>query len=438
MKLVNLTLTFTLIAVIVTLSDPAFSQTNKIQDTGYVGIGTINPTGKLHVLENARNYYVNKAITGTSEDSQGINYILLHPSYNNQALGSHYVMGSISAIRGNTVSWNRKWLVEVNSSSAFTTDRASLTSHFEPAYLVTLYYGGTKYLAVSVANNSLIYGFSFTGYAENETFKIVKDEEVSNVSAFNGNETILLQSKLNIYSDTANILLEKGTSWFKRPNSYVKMNLDDNYPVIAYEQDAAYNNFISLEHAAYTQSNLCFGNTNASYSVINQRNSNIIESQRDLHIGATLSGKIIFEVGRSGTTVNSAMVIANNKNVGIGVDNPNYKLTVNGTIGARKVKVTQETWADYVFDASYQLPSLQNLRRYITEHKHLPGVPSEKEVKVQGIDLGQMNKILLSKVEELTLYILELEKRNQDMKADFREKMEDLSERISALEQNKL
>ena len=93
--------------------------------------------------------------------------------------------------------------------------------------------------------------------------------------------------------------------------------------------------------------------------------------------------------------------------VGIGTyKTSGNKLTVDGTIAARRVKVTQETWADYVFDNEYKLPGLQEVQHYITENKHLPEVPSAAEVEEKGIDVGEMNKILLKKVEELTLYLL--------------------------------
>lgn len=99
-------------------------------------------------------------------------------------------------------------------------------------------------------------------------------------------------------------------------------------------------------------------------------------------------------------------------NVVIGADNrPGYKLAVDGTIGARKVKVTQESWADYVFLPDYKLPTLEALERYVASERHLPGVPSAEEVKSNGVDLGDMNRILLEKVEELSLYIISLKKQ---------------------------
>lgn len=99
--------------------------------------------------------------------------------------------------------------------------------------------------------------------------------------------------------------------------------------------------------------------------------------------------------------------------LGIGtVDPGSHKLAVNGSIGARRVKVTQGTWADFVFHPDYELPSIFEVEHFIKENGHLPEIPSEKEVVQEGLDLGDMNKKLLQKIEELTLYIIDLKKEN--------------------------
>jgi hypothetical protein len=99
-------------------------------------------------------------------------------------------------------------------------------------------------------------------------------------------------------------------------------------------------------------------------------------------------------------------------NVGIGTsDTKGYKLAVNGKIRAQEIKVEATPWPDYVFSKSYRLPTLLETEKHIKENGHLPGIPSATEVKASGIDLGEMNAKLLQKIEELTLYIIDLEKR---------------------------
>jgi len=104
-----------------------------------------------------------------------------------------------------------------------------------------------------------------------------------------------------------------------------------------------------------------------------------------------------------------------NGNVGIGITNPQSKLAVNGTITAKEIKVTLTGWPDYVFGKNYNLMPLKELEQFITKNSHLPEIPSAAEVEENGVQLGEMNAILLKKIEELTLYILQLEKRLSDV-----------------------
>ena len=97
--------------------------------------------------------------------------------------------------------------------------------------------------------------------------------------------------------------------------------------------------------------------------------------------------------------------------IGIGTVAPQSELAVKGTITSMKVKVSQEGWADYVFDSSYRLASLKQVETFIQKNKHLPDVPSAAEVKKDGLDLGDNQAALLKKIEELTLYIIEQNKR---------------------------
>jgi hypothetical protein len=101
-----------------------------------------------------------------------------------------------------------------------------------------------------------------------------------------------------------------------------------------------------------------------------------------------------------------------NGNVGIGTSSPNQKLTVNGTIYGKEVKVDLNVpGPDYVFEKDYPLMSLEETKAYIDANKHLPEVPSAKEMEKNGVQLGEMNMLLLKKVEELTLNLIHLNER---------------------------
>lgn len=118
-------------------------------------------------------------------------------------------------------------------------------------------------------------------------------------------------------------------------------------------------------------------------------------------------------------------------NVGIGTTNPQAKLAVNGDIFSKKIKVTQTGWPDYVFHSSYKLLSLKDLESYIQRNNHLPDVPSATDVEKSGLDLGDNQALLLKKIEELTLYIIEQDKTIKEQN----NKINDLQNMNKKLEQ---
>ncbi|WP_147421013.1 hypothetical protein [Sphingobacterium siyangense] len=105
-------------------------------------------------------------------------------------------------------------------------------------------------------------------------------------------------------------------------------------------------------------------------------------------------------------------------NVGIGTNSPMAKLAVDGNILAKEIKVkTDITVPDYVFEPDYELNSLAYIADYVKTNKHLPEIPSAKEIKKDGLDLAEMNLLLLKKVEELTLHAIENEKKRNELEA---------------------
>ncbi|MFM9911086.1 MAG: hypothetical protein ACKVOW_17225 [Chitinophagaceae bacterium] len=111
----------------------------------------------------------------------------------------------------------------------------------------------------------------------------------------------------------------------------------------------------------------------------------------------------------------------NTGNVGIGTLNPTYKLSVNGDIRTKEV-VVETGWADYVFDESYKLRSLDEVEKYIGQNKHLPNIPSAKEVEEKGLRVGNIQKRMMEKIEELTLYIIEANKKIDRLEQMIKEK----------------
>jgi hypothetical protein len=147
--------------------------------------------------------------------------------------------------------------------------------------------------------------------------------------------------------------------------------------------------------------------------------------------------ELLFRNGASFVTPNSAnngyhhdYIVLQDGNVGIGTTTPTGgKLVVNGTIRAKEVKVenniaanefivNSSRWSDFVFEDNYNLPSLNHVESYIKENKHLPDVPSAKEVEEEGLSMAEMMKKQMQKIEELTLYVIEQNKQLSDLKKE--------------------
>lgn len=100
--------------------------------------------------------------------------------------------------------------------------------------------------------------------------------------------------------------------------------------------------------------------------------------------------------------------VINDGSVGIGTrQTTGYRLAVNGGVKAKEVRVESANWPDYVFNQHYKKLTLIELKKFIHINQHLPEIPSAKQVQDKGIQLGEMNNLLLKKVEELTLYLIE-------------------------------
>jgi len=99
----------------------------------------------------------------------------------------------------------------------------------------------------------------------------------------------------------------------------------------------------------------------------------------------------------------------------------NGNASVNGTITTKVVKVTPNGWSDYVFDSAYKLPSLAEIELYVKANKHLPDVVSAAQVQQKGVDLGENQAAQLKKIEELTLYMIELNKKVETLTKENRQ-----------------
>lgn len=131
------------------------------------------------------------------------------------------------------------------------------------------------------------------------------------------------------------------------------------------------------------------------------------------------------------------IVADNNGRVGIGTWSPDEKLTVKGKIHAEEVIIDLAVPVpDYVFEKTYDLKPLDEAKKYIDENKHLPEVPSAKEMEKGGVKVGEMEMILLKKIEELTLYIIELKSENTKVSETLHRMSQELTTLRQAMKNN--
>jgi len=129
------------------------------------------------------------------------------------------------------------------------------------------------------------------------------------------------------------------------------------------------------------------------------------------------------------------LTVVNNGRIGIGTTSPEKLLHVagqsqfngdmwvasanvyvNGEIHAKKFRATYNPWPDYVFDPDYELPGLCEIEHFVTTNRHLPGLPPAAQVEEEGFELAEMNGLLLKKIEELTLYLIDQQKEINALK----------------------
>ncbi len=110
-------------------------------------------------------------------------------------------------------------------------------------------------------------------------------------------------------------------------------------------------------------------------------------------------------------------------NVGIGYENfGTYKLAVNGSVRSKEIVVETANWPDYVFDEKYKLAPLNEVEKYIEQNKHLPNIPSANEIEQTGLHVGDIQKKMIEKIEELTLYIIAANKKIEKLEQQMNEK----------------
>jgi hypothetical protein len=160
--------------------------------------------------------------------------------------------------------------------------------------------------------------------------------------------------------------------------------------------------------------NVGIGTTNPSKGVLHVKGSFHVENNDGFQLFHVSSTKALVFVGKTAYTKWEAQAGQSN-----GVMNQNaYSLWVSDGIVSEDYAVAKvSSWSDYVFDKNYPLTSLEKLEQYLQQHKHLPAIPSEEEVKKNGYSLTSLNQGFLKTMEELTLYAIDQDKKNKQLAA---------------------
>lgn len=303
-------------------------------------------------------------------------------------------------------------------------------------YLSGNYYVDFNFSITATANNSKNY-VNPAWFTEWEIIdeplqgNIVADASISNsfgninasyISSYNGYVHNLSSSSLNSFNVTISQKLGIGTS-SPLGRLQVKGQLS--------EWDGATRMYLTNNASSHGRTNLILtGRVDAGnddwYFGSNARNSIVFNTNSGGFVGAV--GTERYSIQLNGANHNlgflstakanvPVMVLTQTGNVGIGTVSPQALLSVNGTAMAKKVKVSiaSTDWPDYVFKPTYQLRTLSKLEEFIKHNKHLPDVPSADEVGKNGVDLGENQAILLKKIEELTLYVIEQNKKSAEL-----------------------
>lgn len=180
-----------------------------------------------------------------------------------------------------------------------------------------------------------------------------------------------------------------------------------------------YNYGSAVTVSAVSQSGYTFSNWMEDDVVVSRDSNYTFSVTKDIALKAN------FAANNVGWFISGKNIFFNTGNVAIGTSNfeTNYKLKVNGTIKAKEINVTVENFPDYVFEDNYSLKTIEQVESYIRENKHLPEIPSAQEIEENGLSIGEMQAKLLQKIEELTLHLIDQNK-----------KIDQLSKRITKLE----
>lgn len=355
--------------ILVIFSSQLRSQSNTFPSTGNAGIGNTSPPAPLTITKNGVDDLGSspRSILQLLNGSSGKGLYLGYD--NSEQLGTIYPQGSSSGIAfwsHNGSSWGERMRIHTNGNVGIGT-----TNVPSDRFVVQ---GANSTSATEFGNTSS--GINYLQSYDRST------------AAFKSFEFFTSGSSATLHLDASgNVGIGTSTPGYKIEavsGSSLGFRLQTNNSSVAGPLMDLYDNGRTQE------------------SIISSTDGTVT----GMYIATYTNHPILFSTNHS----SAQAVLTTQGNMGIGTTTPAEKLSVNGNISAKKILVTQNGWPDYVFDRKYNLKSLTEVERFIVKNKHLPEMPSSTEVSQKGISIGDNQALLLKKIEELTLYMIQLRK----------------------------
>lgn len=377
------------------------SEKMRINANGHVGIGTTSPAGKLTVVVDT----LSRGLTIYSADGSS------HLPYSN---GYSYLAGKGIIFRTTAANTERVRITPGGRMGVGTASPAHQLHITGNARLDgrTLFFGAEQTLAGD--NSSALY---FDGSHSTVSRFTLRDKENAVYGSLYGS------------GDGANFgLLDGDGHWglIQAKDNYTSFRINNAEKMRIRGADG----FVGIN------------TTNPSHMLHVNSGSNgglvVVNDNGNTHIPWTNGWSYLSGAGVIFRTSNNSerMRISPNGNVGIGTTNPTSKLAVNGNVRSKEVLVELSNWPDYVFDDSYQLPTLIEEESFINENGHLSGFKSEAEME-GTITVGDVTKRQQEKIEQIMLHLIKMEKDNEAMKSEMKSmetEMEGMGTKMKSME----
>ena len=440
------------------LANLAFAQTNTFPTTGNVGIGTLSPNDILHVYAPTANTRLRLG------NNAGYDQLLYFNGSADWSMGIDYSNSNAFSIAAySSLAQNHRLTILNNGNVGIGTTSPSTLLHLKGAV-------NSNFLRIENATTSLSLGDNIGAiqfYSNDPTdFTAGVAASIHATAGPSGGEG-RLEFRTQMPSEgadptTSMIITQTGRVGIGTTSPNAKLEVKGDFLRL---QESAAGRTLDIYPSISGQTHrFTSGTTVAGYSFENNIGTLMtIASSGNVGIGTTSPDQLFHVAGTSGnhriaigetgtgrkvlyagynfnsdagelqavdegTAYKNLLLNPTGGNVGIGTSSPTEKLSVDGTVLAKKVRVSTAgvDWPDFVFAPSYELRALSEVESFVKENKHLPEVPSAKEVEKEGLDLGKMDATLLKKVEELTLYLIEEHKSSKQRAASLKEMQEKL------------